>query len=56
MTSQTTKQCQCGSTRLVEMTSLSLKWCGDCGRWINWKRDEDQPPLIGPARKVKGGK
>ncbi len=56
MTQQTTKQCRCGSTRLVEMTSLNLKYCGDCGRWIEWRRDDGQPPLVGPSRTVKRAK
>lgn len=40
---QTTKEChKCGNTLLAKMSSINLKFCTDCGTWINWYLDEGQ--------------
>jgi len=38
----TTKQCQCGNTQLALIQTQNLKWCPDCGIYIDWIKDEGQ--------------
>jgi hypothetical protein len=38
----TTKQCQCGNTQLALIQTQNLKWCPDCGTYIDWTKDEGQ--------------
>lgn len=39
----TTKKCpNCGNTELARMSSLNLKKCTDCGKWLKWTLDKGQ--------------
>lgn len=44
------KACVCGNTRLVLLTSQSIKLCTDCHREIAWPLDEGQQPVYRPHR------
>ena len=45
-----TKACACGETRLVLLRSINRKLCPTCRRYIAWRLDPGQKPLIGPSR------
>lgn len=52
--SESTKRCtRCGSERLVLYWSTNEKQCGQCLHVMPWLLEEGQPPLLGPARKIR---
>lgn len=51
-----TKACRCGSTSLVEMPSLDLKHCAECGQSIVWPLERGQKPLHGHHRSGRTSK
>lgn len=40
---ESTKVCSCGNSELVEMSTINLKYCPDCNKWIDWYLDSGQP-------------
>lgn len=44
---ETTKICpDCGSTTLLQLISMSMKICYDCGKELPWELDPGQKPLF----------
>lgn len=50
----TTKRCpKCGNTHLGLIRTQFLKFCPDCGTWMEWNLDPGQRPLLGPSRTME---
>lgn len=47
---KSTKSCRCGSTHLIELSSLNHKRCSDCNKLIYWPLTAGQQPLNGHHR------
>lgn len=46
------KECKCGNTDLVLLSSLRLKYCVDCWTEIQWPLDDGQTPVQGEGKAV----
>lgn len=48
---RSTKACtRCGNTALGLMRTLRVKYCPDCGNWMDWPLDKGQKPLLEKSR------